>query len=56
MKAGLDLTKTGNEVEVETIDRPSVCNSPEEQQKLLKLFEILIKVDKRLKQQNHEHN
>lgn len=42
--------KTPNKVDV------SVCSGPQEAERLMKLFEVFLRIDKRLRKQNEERN
>ncbi|MBU0976104.1 hypothetical protein KJ918_04855 [Patescibacteria group bacterium] len=42
------------EKEVLLPDAPSVCETPEQQERLIKLFELFIQIDQRLQHESNE--
>lgn len=49
MQKEVNLSQNSGQNGIQVISQPSVCAATAETQRLLKLFEILIKIDKRLK-------
>lgn len=54
MQQEVNSTQKLQEQDTQVIDEPSVCTTAEETERLLKLFQLFITIDKRIKKEIYE--